>query len=229
MSIVGVIGDCHIPYELDGYLEFCIDTFERYGVDTVVHIGDLIDNHSLSFHDSEPLLHSVTGEYNDARDHLRAWYEAFPHVTMTAGNHDRIPARQLNKLGMAPSIYMRPLKDIYEMPDGWNIVDDVVIDNVLYHHGETASGVNGFRKDAEQRMISTVSGHNHSNAGISATATCQELVWGLAVGCGVDRKHLAFAYGKHFARKPIIACGVVYNGEPVIEFMPMGRRLRRVK
>lgn len=229
MAIVGIIGDTHEPYTLPGYLEFCVDIFTRWGVDTVVHIGDLIDNHSLSFHDSDPLLHNVAGEFEDARAKLAAWYKAFPDLTLIQGNHDRIPARQLTKLGMAPSIFLRPIHDIYEMPKGWTVTDDLVIDNVLYHHGETATGVNGFRKDCEQRMISTVSGHNHANAGISATATCQELVWGMAVGCGVDRKSMAFAYGKHFTRKPIIACGVVYNGEPIIEFMDLGRRLRRVK
>ena len=76
-------------------------------------------------------------------------------------------------------------------------------------------------------MRCTVSGHNHSNAGISATATDQELVWGMGVGCGVDHKHMAFAYGKHFANKPIIACGVVIDGEPHIEYMNLGSKVRR--
>ena len=52
MSRVGIIGDTHLPYELEGYLDFCIETFEAWDVDTVVHIGDMFDNHSLSFHDS---------------------------------------------------------------------------------------------------------------------------------------------------------------------------------
>jgi len=88
--------------------------------------------------------------------------------------------------------------------------------------------VNGFRTDAERRMCCTVSGHVHSNAGISSTATPQELVWGMAVGCGVNAKHMAFAYGKNFLRKPVIACGIVYHGEPVVEFMNLGKRIRRV-
>ena len=65
-SRVGIIGDTHLPYELDGYLEFCQETFDRWGVNKVVHIGDFVDNHSLSFHDSEPLLHNVMGEYESA-------------------------------------------------------------------------------------------------------------------------------------------------------------------
>ena len=227
-SRVGIIGDTHLPYELDGYLDFCVETFDRYGVDTVVHIGDMFDNHSLSFHDSEPMLHNVMGEYESAFERAQDWYEAFPEATLVMGNHDRIPARQLRKLGMEPSIYMRPIEDLFGMPEGWQVVDQIEIDDVLYHHGETAGGINGFRKDAETRMRCTVSGHNHSNAGISATATDQELVWGLAVGCGVNHEHMAFAYGKHFAKKPIVACGLVIEGEPHIEYMNLGSKVRRV-
>jgi len=229
MAIVGIIGDTHLPYELDGYLDFCMRTFDDYFVDKVIHIGDFIDHHALSFHDSEPMLQGATGEWESVIDAAQPWYDAFPKLTLIAGNHDRIPARQLRKIGMEPDIFMRPLREIYGMPKGWKVKEWVKIDDVLYHHGETASGVNGFRKDCEQRMMCTVSGHNHSNAGISATATGQELVWGMAVGCGVDHKHLAFAYGKHFAKKPIISCGVVVNGSPCIEFMDLGKKVRRAK
>ena len=227
MAVVGIIGDTHLPYEHERYLDFCYATFTAYGVDTVVHIGDFIDHHSLSFHDSEPVLHSVTGEYLDVLEVAQDWYDYFPKVTLIEGNHDRIPARQLKKIGMEPSIFMKPLEEIYKMPKGWEVREWIKIDDVLYHHGETAGGVNGFRKDCEQRMISTVSGHNHSNAGVSATATGQELVWGLAVGCGVNHKHLAFAYGKHFAKKPILACGIVDEGQPHIEYMPLGKKVKR--
>ena len=226
-SRVGVIGDTHLPFELDGYLDFCQETFDKWDVDTVIHIGDMFDNHSLSFHDSEPMLHNVMGEYESAFERASDWYEAFPEATLIMGNHDRIPARQLRKLGMEPSIYMRPIEELFGMPKGWSVADSVVIDDVLYHHGETATGVNGFRKDAEQRMRCTVSGHNHSNAGISATATDQELVWGLAVGCGVNHEHMAFAYGRNFAKKPIVACGVVIEGEPHVEYMNLGSKVRR--
>ena len=226
--VVGIIGDTHLPYELDGYLDFCADTFDRYGVNEVIHVGDFFDNHSLSFHDSEPTLHNVMGEYESAFERAQDWYEAFPELTLIMGNHDRIPARQLRKLGMEPSIYMRPIEELFGMPPGWQVVDQVEIDGVLYHHGETAGGINGFRKDAETRMRCTVSGHNHSNAGISATATDQELVWGMAVGCGVNHEHLAFAYGKHFAKKPIVACGVVADGTPHVEYMNLGSKVRRL-
>lgn len=227
MARVGIIGDTHIPYELDGYLEFCADTFDLWGVDTIVHIGDMFDNHALSFHDSEPLLQGVTGEWEEAKERARQWYNMFPEATLIEGNHDRIPARQLRKLGMEPSIFLKPIEELMGMPDGWVVRNEIEIDGVLYHHGETAMGVNGFRNDAKERMQCTVTGHNHSNAGISATASSSELVWGMAVGCGVDHAHLAFAYGKHFKHKPIVACGVVIDGAPYVEYMDLGSKIRR--
>ena len=220
---VGIIGDTHVPYCLDGYLEFCKETFKAWGVDTVVHIGDLVDHHSLSFHDSEPMLQGANGEMVDARDELKPWYKAFPNLIICGGNHDLIPARQLKKIGMDAEVWMRPLAEVYGFPEGWEIVDTLEIDGVLYHHGYTACGTNGFRNDAIKRMTRTVSGHAHGNAGVSATASEHRLVWGLAVGCGIDVESMAFAYGKHFLQKPIIACGIVIDGKtPVCEMMDLG-------
>lgn len=222
MSRVLIIGDTHLPYELDGYLEFCQAEADSWECDTVVHIGDLIDHHALSFHDSEPSLQGAHGEYIDALDRLEPWFDAFPALTLIEGNHDRIPQRQLNKLGLNHETWMRPLSEVYGFPAAWEVASDITIDGVLYHHGETANGVNGFRNDSKARMCNTVSGHNHSNAGISATASHHRLVWGLATGCGVDNSLMAFAYGKHFKNKPIIACGIVIDGEPHCQYMDLG-------
>jgi predicted phosphodiesterase len=223
MARVGIIGDSHIPYQLDGYLEFCQETFKDWGVDTVVHIGDLVDHHALSFHDSEPTLKGANGELVDAREQLEPWFKAFPELTLIAGNHDKIPARQLTKIGMDAEVWMRPLAEVYSFPKKWRILDEVTIDGVLYHHGYTSNGVNGFRNDAKARMVSTVSGHCHGNAGVSASASNHRLVFGMAVGCGVDVNTMAMVYGTHFKNKPIIACGIVIDGKlPVVEYMNLG-------
>ena len=222
-DIVGIIGDTHLPYELDGYMEWCKSVFDSEGVTKVVHIGDLFDNHALSFHDSEPSLKGAYGEYIDALERLEPWKKTFPQMICINGNHDAIPARQLTKLGLDPNIYLRPVKDVYDFPSGWSSVDEVIIDNVLYHHGHTSCGVNGFRNDAKNRMQSTVSGHAHGNCGVSWTACHHRAVFGLATGCGVDNKKMAFAYGKHFKNKPIVGCGIVrYGKDPRTYVMDLG-------
>ncbi len=218
---VGIIGDTHIPYELDGYLAFCKRMFKKHEVNKVVHIGDLVDHHALSFHDSEPMLKGANGELIDAREALRPWYKAFPKLTLILGNHDLIPARQLKKVGMDSEVWMRPLQEVYDMPPGWVLRDELLLDNVLYHHGYTAMGVNGYRNDAILRQCSTVSGHAHGNMGIAYTACDRAKVFGMAVGCGIDRKAMAYVYGRHFKYKPLVGCGIVLNGKPIIEAMDL--------
>lgn len=221
---VGIIGDTHIPYEHKDYLKFCKSVFRQHRCNFIIHIGDLIDHHALSFHDSETSLKGAHGEHLDAKEQLKPWFKAFPKLVLILGNHDKIPARHLKKIGLHDETWLRPLDRAYNFPEGWEILDEIMIDDVLYHHGETAGGVNGFRNDAINRMCNTVSGHNHGNAGISATASDRDLVWGMAVGCGIDVKSMAFAYGKHFKKKPIVACGTVINGVPQVHFMDLGNK-----
>lgn len=217
-KIVGIIGDTHLPYELEGYLEWLQGVFKSEGVNYVIHIGDLFDHHALSFHDSEPALKGAYGEYIDALKHLQPWKDAFPQMTIISGNHDKIPSRQMSRLGINPARWMRPLSDVYEFPPGWCEVEEIVIDNVMYHHGHTAMGVNGFRNDAKNRMQNCVSGHAHGNLGVSWTASHHRAVWGMAVGCGIDNTKMAFAYGKHFKHKPMVGCGVVKYGKYPMPF-----------
>lgn len=224
-KVVGIIGDTHLPYELLGYREWVKSVFDSQGVNYVIHIGDLFDHHALSFHDSEPGLKGSHGEYIDALEHLEPWKETFPQLTLIHGNHDAIPARQMKRAGLNPEMFMRPLSHVYDFPRDWVEVEEIEIDRVLYHHGHTSMGVNGFRNDAKSRMQNCVSGHCHGNLGISWTASHHRLVWGMAVGCGIDNSKMAFAYGKHFKNKPIVGCGVVKKGKtPLVFAMDLGER-----
>jgi hypothetical protein len=162
------------------------------------------------------------GERILAKERLKPWIDAFPELTLIHGNHDKIPSRHMKKMGLDPNVFMRPLGEVMGFPSGWNEVDSITIDEVLYHHGMTACGQNGFRLDAQKRMCNTVTGHAHSNLGVSFTACQAKAVWGLAVGCGIDIKSHAFAYDKDFKNRPILGCGVVKGGHlPQAFAMPL--------
>ena len=49
-----IIGDLHEPFCLDGYLQFCINTYHHYKCTDVIFIGDIIDNHFSSYHETSP-------------------------------------------------------------------------------------------------------------------------------------------------------------------------------
>ena len=41
-----VIGDTHCPFDLDTYVDFLEDTYNKYNCNRVVHIGDCVDFHA---------------------------------------------------------------------------------------------------------------------------------------------------------------------------------------
>ena len=57
-----VISDLHIPYHHRDSFEFLKALKKKYKPDLVVNIGDEIDCHALSFHDSNPDLPSAGDE-----------------------------------------------------------------------------------------------------------------------------------------------------------------------
>jgi len=206
-----VIGDTHIPFEHAGYLKFCREVQKKHNCGTVVHVGDLVDNHSISYHEHDPDLWSPVDEMEESDITLAKWFKAFPEVHLCRGNHDALVDRKAKTIGL-PKRCFKPYREIWELPDGW--VDDFkfTIDGVIYEHGTGSSGKLAHLNKAINNRASTVIGHSHSFAGISFTASPLDCIFGMNVGCGINAKQLAFAYGKDFPHKPIVSCAVVERG-----------------
>ena len=54
-----IISDTHIPYHHQDLIPFLKDLKNIMKPDKVIHIGDELDKHALSFHDSDPDLPSA--------------------------------------------------------------------------------------------------------------------------------------------------------------------------
>ncbi len=48
-----VIGDLHCPFELEGYHQHCLDTYAKFNCNQVIFIGDCLDNHYSSYHETD--------------------------------------------------------------------------------------------------------------------------------------------------------------------------------
>ena len=202
MSKVLVIGDIHEPFCLDGYLQHCKNQYNLFNCNKVVFIGDIIDSHYSSFHSTDPDGMSAKDELNLSIKKLRKWHKAFPKATVIIGNHDRIVARKALANGISAK-WIKEYKDVLEVPT-WNFKTDETIDNVLYVHGE---GATAFTK-AKTLFQSVVAGHTHTKCYIEYMNN----IFGMQVGCGVDKDSYAMAYAKNYA-PPQIACGVVIDGK----------------
>ena len=231
MATVGIIGDTHLPFVLDGYLDFCIETFDMFGCDKYVHIGDFCDMHAISFHLSDPDGYSAGHELHRVKRMAHAWFRAFPNANWLWGNHDELPYRQARAAGV-PREMIRNWSEILEMPKdvAWNYVEEVVIDGVIYQHGLGCTGKYGHSNAADLNRMSSVQGHAHSSAGIEFKASFNSLIFGMGIGTGVDRDAYAMAYAKPMKKKPVISCGVIIDGKyPILCPMDLGSRYKLLK
>jgi len=206
------------------YLRFCRDIAESHQCTRIVIIGDIVDHHNISFHRREVDSVDVNSEFDQVLEQIADWHETFPKATVTIGNHDE----RIYRLAASVGIPGRAVKSYNELwqTHGWNWVSDITIDDVHYFHGTGHSGERPAFLAARASMVSTVLGHVHSVAGVNWMAGPNGRLFGMDVGCGVDIEHVSMRYGRHMSRKPILACGVVRDGQPLHYAMPCGPKER---
>lgn len=217
-----IIGDTHCPVMLPGYPAFLKRIQKKYDCRRVVHIGDLVDWASISFHPKAPALKNADEEFDKAFLQVQRLYRLFPRVTWLIGNHDALTQRQCEDIGL-PLTVLKDYVDLWDIP-GWKTVPrfgQLEIDGVVYQHGDRGKGgLLAALKNAQSEFTSVVQGHLHQQAGVWWSANHRARVFGMQVGCGVDGKALAMSYGRRFNSKPIVGCGVVLGGKTAI-FEPM--------
>ncbi|MDY0291959.1 MAG: metallophosphoesterase [Desulfuromonadaceae bacterium] len=225
--IVGVIGDLHEPFTHPNYFKFIVDTFIKWKVTDIVFIGDIVDNHAISSHPKSADADGIRAEYNKALQSLEKWKTEFPIAKFIRGNHDIRVARQAATIGI-PSIFVKDIKEIWKLPDTWEIADffDLDITNPKmiaprYMHGMGAGGENAAKNMAKLLGRSVILGHLHAQFGVWYIDNGLNRYFGMSVGCGVDYDSYAMEYGQYALKKPILGCGIVINSKEG-HAIPMG-------
>lgn len=202
-SRVLVIGDLHEPFCLEGYLQFCKDTYAEYNCNRVVFAGDVIDSHYSSFHATDPDSLGGGDELDLCIHKIEAWYKAFPEAEICLGNHDRIIMRKAFDSSI-PARWIKGYNDVLGTPR-WQWITETFIDGVRYVHGDKSSKA---RVAAKRDMVSTVTGHFHTDMYVEWFFGKTRAIFALAVGSGIDSKSYAMAYMQG-GKKEAIGCGVV--------------------
>ena len=212
LSRVLVIGDLHEPFCLDGYFEHCVETYKNFNCNRVVFIGDIIDNHYSSYHETDPDGLSGGDEILLAIKKIKRWYKQFPKADVLIGNHDRLIMRKAFSSAI-PKVWIKDYNDVLGTP-GWNWEDRIVIDNVQYIHGEGGTA----RTRCKADLQSTVQGHLHTQCYTDYFVGANFRIFGTQVGCGIDHDAYAMAYAKR-GKKPAIGCSVIIDGETSINHL----------
>jgi len=209
-----IIGDLHCPFEMEGYFEYCLETYDRHACNQVIFIGDLIDSHATSRHETDPDGLSAKTELDIAIEDLQKWRDAFPVADVIIGNHDRVVMRRAFSSSI-PSIWIKSFNEV--LGTTWNWTERIEYDGVQFVHGEGGTA----RTKAKNDLQSTVQGHIHTQAYVEWMVGNKAKLFGMQVGCGLDRDTYAAAYAKHY-KKQAIGCGVVIGGHTAINcLMPL--------
>jgi len=178
------IGDLHEPFCLDEYLDFCIEQKHRYKTEKVVFLGDIIDNHYASYHETDPDGMSALDELNHAIDRIKKWRDAFPEAVVIIGNHDRLVMRKAYTAGISKK-WIKTYKEVLETP-GWDFVEEHILYDNLYVHGEQGTAITNFAVGKNFKLF------------------------GKQVGCGINKQTYAMAYAKA-GKKPAIGVGITLD------------------
>lgn len=211
-----VISDTHAPYQHRDALAFLSAIKTEYKPDRIIHIGDEIDNHAISFHPSDPDLSAPAEELRQAREVIWKMEELFPKVDVLESNHGSLWYRKAKHHGI-PREMIRSYEEVL-FPNRktqwkWHFDLTITLPNKQpchFHHGRSANVLNA----ALSYGMSFVQGHYHEKYNIQYWGTPERLSWGMNVGCLVDDNSLAFAYNNSNLKRPIIGCGMIIDSQP---------------
>lgn len=205
-----VIGDIHLPYEHEEYLEFNKKIKEEYNPTHIVFIGDILDNHAISYHESNPNLDSAGKELEKAREKCKEWAKVFPNVIVTLGNHDFLYDRKIQTIGL-PSVIAKDLDELLDVK-GWKFVKEYEIGNHYFTHGTKLSEKTII--DLSLRLQKNViCGHLHTSSYIR---NITQKLFVSHIGCGIDSNNPAFAYGQGLPKENIMSSLIIKDNQPIL-------------
>lgn len=215
-SCVLVISDLHIPYHHPDSFDFLKAIKKKYKPDRVVCIGDELDNHAMSFHDSDPDLRSAGDELRIARKYIKELEKVFPKMDLVDSNHGSLFYRKAKAHGI-PKCAILPYNDLLGVGKGWKWHQELTIklsdgEQCYFHHGRGAD----ITKVSQAHGMSSVQGHYHEKFKIEYWGNTLKLAFGMQVGCLIDDEAYAFAYNNTNLKRPVIGCGIILNGQPIL-------------
>ncbi len=218
-SRILLISDMHIPYHHPDTLDFLQYLKDKYNPTRVICLGDELDKHALSFHDSDPNLPSAGDELRMALPVIKQLKDMFPEMDILESNHGSLLYRKAHHHGI-PKEYLKTYNEVLQVDDGWKWYYDLVVDlpngNKCYlHHGKSTN----VTKTSQTMSMCAVQGHFHETFKVEYWGNPIALYWAMQCGCLIDDKSYAFNYNNVNLKRPIIGTGLIIDSMPVLEAM----------
>ena len=210
-----------IEYEGDVYCVTVPSGMIIVRTDGDISVSGNCDKHALSFHDSDPDLLSAGAELQASLPIIATIHSMFPEMDIIDSNHGSMVHRKAKHHGI-PRHYIKSYNDVLEVGEGWKWHNDLTVElpngqKVYFHHGKSADGL----KLSQTMGMSCVQGHYHEKFGINYWGNSLGLYFSMQVGCLIDDSSYAFAYNNVNLKRPVIGTGLIINGIPILEAMPL--------
>lgn len=215
------ISDMHIPYHHPELIPFLKGLKLKYNPTRVICLGDELDKHAMSFHDSDPDLASAGDELKRSLPIIKEIEKIFPVMDIIDSNHGSMVHRKAKHHGI-PRHYIKSYNDVLEVGPGWKWHNDLTIElpdgqKVYIHHGKSAEAI----KTSQAMGMSHVCGHFHESFGVKYWANPNGLFFAVNAGCLINDDSYAFAYNNVNLKRPIIGTCLIIDGVPVMEAMKL--------
>ncbi len=207
----------HAPYQHKRALEFLTALKHRYQPTRVICLGDEVDFHDSSYHESNPQLNSASIELKSAQVVMNQLEDIFPILDIVFSNHGSM----LHRKAVSAKIPVHALKsynDILGVGQGWTWYPEIIADlgggnMCLFKHQVGSASMNA----AIERQINVVQGHYHSKLEMIYRVIAEtKAMFGVTAGCLIDDSELAFAYNKTNAKVVKLGAVIIYKGKPII-------------
>jgi hypothetical protein len=213
-----LIPDLHAPYHHPDALKFLAAVNKKYNPNKIINLGDMEDNHAISFHDSDADLPSAGDELKKVIKFAKQLEKLFPEMVIVDSNHGSLALRRFKHHGI-PMKLLRDIKEIYNTPK-WEWHNDYTIKltngtDLYVVHGVSKNGL----KLTQQRGVNSAQGHYHTEFRIDYASNPANLLFSVQVGCLIDKKSMAFSYDKLNLQRPILGCAVIIDSIP--QLIPM--------
>jgi len=211
------ITDHHAPYHHPDSIHFMHALKQQFKPTMVIHGGDEVDHHALSFHNSDPNLDAAGPELDKARIFMMQLEALFPSLRICESNHGSLAYRRAKAHGI-PVQYLKTYREVL-FPngggEGWSWHGNIRIEmphgrDLQFQHSQAGDLLKGAAHENANLFV----GHEHSKFGIGYGSNAVEVYYSVYGGCMIDKTAMAFAYGALFPFKPIVGAVTVTAGIP---------------
>jgi len=198
-----VITDPQAPFHHPHAVDFIRAKYKEHKCDTVVCIGDELDNKYLKYLSINDPMTARQQHMYAIRTFFRPLFESFPRMWIVNSNH--VAERLSNAAAkvMIPDLMLKSVKEYLRAPPDWLWEDSWIFDGVKFEHGDRFGGKYAHVQALGSAWGSIIIGH-HPIQGVEYVMKNGVLYFGACGGSmtrDANKERMAFGltYSKKYA------------------------------